>query len=334
MAGIQSLRKIQLGQEVTAGTAVAATAIWRGIGTIEDTRETIFPDEHVGFVSPLDRSYQPKLEGALAMEDTPSTYEQLGYILAAGVQDLTTGVADGVGSDFIYAFTFATTAKQAPQTFTLEGGDDQQAEEFNFCFVTDFQLAGVSYEAWQMSANWMGREVTPTTFTGALTLAAVEEMLFSKTKLYIDVIGGTHGTTQISGSLLAATLNVDTGQRPVPVGDGSLFYSAFDQKMKPEITLEVTLEHDANAVAELVTFRAETPQLLQLKTEGSAFGTGGTTYSNHTMLIDLTGKWESFEKIGEQDGNDIRTGVFRAGYDLTAASFCEITVVNEDSTLA
>ncbi len=333
MGGVQALRKIQLGQEVTAGTAVAATAIWRGIGTLEDAREMVFPEEHVGYVAPLDRSYQPKLEGALSMDSTPATFQQLGYILSAGVKDVTAGVADGAGSDYIYAFTFATTAKLTPQTYTLEGGDDQQAEEFDFCFVQDFQLSGVAFEAWMMSANWIGREVTPTSFTGALSLAAVEEILFSKTKLYIDAIGGTIGTTQKTKTLLAATLNVDTGQRPIPVGDGSLYYSSFDQKVKPEITLEVTFEHDASAVAELVTFRAETPQLLRLETEGSAFGTGGTTYTNHTLLIDLAGKWESFEKIGEQNGNDIRTGVFRAGYDLTSASFAEITVVNEVTAL-
>ena len=333
MGGVLALRKIQLGQESVAGTAVAATAIWRGIGTIDDAREIVFPEEHVGYMAPIDRSYTPKLEGALTMDSTPATFEQLCYILTAGVKDVTTGAADGAGTDKIYAYTFATTAKQTPQTFTLEGGDDQQAEEFNFCFVTDFQLSGVSFEAWMMSANWIGREVAPTTFTGSLALAAVEEILFSKTKLYIDAIGGTIGTTQITGTLLAATLDVDTGQRPIPVGDGNLYFSAFDQKVKPEITLELTLEHDANAVAELVNFRAETPQLLRLITEGSAAATPGTTYSNLTLIIDLAGKWESFEKIGEQDGNDIRTGVFRAGYDLTSASFAEILVVNELTTL-
>ncbi|KKN73400.1 hypothetical protein LCGC14_0401030 [marine sediment metagenome] len=333
MAGVRALRKIQLGQESVAGTAVAATAIWRGIGTIDDAREQVFPEEHVGYVAPLDRSYVPKLEGALPMDPTPATFEQLPYILTAGVKDVTTGAADGAGTDKIYAYTFATTAKQTPQTFTLEGGDDLGAEELNFCFVTDFQLAGVSFEAWMMSANWMGREVTPSTFTGALALVVVEEILFSKTKLYIDAIGGSLGGTQITGTLLAATLNVDTGQRPIPVGDGNLFYSAFDQKLSPEITLEITLEHDANAIAELVNFRAETPQLLRLECEGSAAATPGTTYSNLTLLIDLAGKWESFEKIGEQDGNDIRVGTFRAGYDLTAASFAEITVVNELTTL-
>ena len=40
MSGKKALRKIQLGQEATPGTIVAATTIWRGMGTIEDLRET------------------------------------------------------------------------------------------------------------------------------------------------------------------------------------------------------------------------------------------------------------------------------------------------------
>ncbi|MGH9158198.1 MAG: phage tail tube protein [Acidimicrobiales bacterium] len=333
MAGVQALRKIQLGQETTPGTPVAATAIWRGIGTIEDTREMVFPEEHVGFVAPLDRSYQPKIEGALTFEETPATFQQLPYVLAAGVSSVVSGAADGAGSGKIYAYPLPTTTKGSFKSFTLEGGDDQQAEEFNLCFVTDFQLSGEAFAAWMMTANWMGREVTPSTFTGALTINAVEEILFSKTKLYIDAIGGTIGTTQITGTLLSAALNCVTGLRPVPVGDGNLFYSSADRKIKPELTLELTLEHNASAVAQVAKFRAETPVLVRLEVQGSALSMAGTTYSFHTLRIDMAGLWESFDKIDEQDGDDIRAGTFRAGYDLTAAQFATLTVVNEVTAL-
>ena len=50
MAGIRALRKLQYGKETTAGTAVAATAVWRGIGTIQDNLETVFPAEDIGIL--------------------------------------------------------------------------------------------------------------------------------------------------------------------------------------------------------------------------------------------------------------------------------------------
>ena len=51
MTGIKKLRKLQLGRETTAGTAVNATDLWRGIGTIEDQTEVMFPEEDIGYLS-------------------------------------------------------------------------------------------------------------------------------------------------------------------------------------------------------------------------------------------------------------------------------------------
>ena len=50
MPGIRQLRQIQLGRETTAGTAVAATPRWGGLGAMEDTREVTFPEEFIGII--------------------------------------------------------------------------------------------------------------------------------------------------------------------------------------------------------------------------------------------------------------------------------------------
>ncbi len=57
MAGARALRKLQFGKETTAGTNVDATTIWRGMGTIKDEREVVFPAEDVGILGGTDRSY-------------------------------------------------------------------------------------------------------------------------------------------------------------------------------------------------------------------------------------------------------------------------------------
>jgi len=41
MPGIKALRKIQLGKETVAGTIVAATDIWRGMGTLQNLAELV-----------------------------------------------------------------------------------------------------------------------------------------------------------------------------------------------------------------------------------------------------------------------------------------------------
>ena len=61
--------------------------------------------------------------------------------------------------------------------------------------------------------------------------------------------------------------------------------------------------------------------------EGSALATPGN-YTYKTLIIDLAGKWEKFAALGDQDGDNVLTGTFRARYNSDAALFAEFVVVN------
>lgn len=329
--GIAKLSKSQLGREVTAGTPVAATSVWRGIGRFEDQLKLVQAKENIGYLSGTDRAYIPELGGKYSMEAVEATFEQLPHILDAGIM-VATGVKDGPGTDYIYTYNFPTTAQPTIKTYTIEDGDDSGAEEMEYSFVSEFTLAGKARDAWMVSAEWQGRQLTPTTYTGALSVATVEEPLFSKTKLYIEAIGGTWGTTLKSNTLLEATLKYKTGLVPVFTGDGALYFS-FHKCIGPEVTLDITFEHDATAIAEKVNWRAKTPRLIQLKCEGAAPATPGTTYTVKTMIINLAGKWEKFDKIGESDGNDVIKATFFSRYNPTGAKFGQIIVTPELATI-
>ncbi len=332
MAGLKSLRKLQLGREVTAGTEVAATTLWRGSGALQDDIEIVFVDEDIGVFSGSDRTYVSKFGGSLTMDETPASFQQVGYLFDAGIELIASGSADGAGSNFIYTYDVATTAAPTTKTYTIEGGDNQQEEQMLFCYVESFTLSGVGGGPLNNGGAWKGRQVNPGTFTAAQAAPTVEEILFSKGVVYLDASGGTIGTTQVSDTLLAATVNVSTGIIPKWTTDGSLDFS-FIQYTEPEVTLDVTFEHNASAVTEKANWRAETVRLLQLKFEGSAFTTGGTTYSNHTLIVNLAGKWESFAALTDQDGNDIVTGTLRAKYSATDTLFGQFIVSNELTAL-
>jgi len=338
MAGIKALRKVQLGRESTAGTAVAATTIWRGPAeTPDDQRVVVFPDENVGYVGGTDRNYQPQLLGAIAFPETPATYEQVPHILEAGIKTVTP-TQDGTGSDYIYAYTLPTTSANTLKPYTIEGGDNQQAYEIEYGFVTDFILAGSGggeLNAVTMAANWLGRQTTSTSFTGSLSAPTVEEILFGKGKLYIDAVGGTIGTTQKASTFLGFDLSVKTGWVARFTGDGNLYFTraAFVGGSELEIMCNITFEYDSNATAEVSNYESGTSRLIRLAFTGEAVATPGTTYSTKTMYIDMAGAWDNFEKIGEDNGNDVVTGAFRARYNSTAAFFAEITVVNELTSL-
>lgn len=330
MAGVKALRRLQLGDESTPGTAVAASAIWRGTGMGADTRTVEFPEEDIGRLSKYDRSYVPMLGAEITMDSIPATFEQLPYILEAGVAT-ETPTQDGTGAAYIYEYLFPTSAQNTPRTYTIEFGDDQQAEEAEYCFVREFTLEGNAGEALMMSATWQGRQVQTTTFTGSIAVPAVEEILFSKGKLYIDGTGTYPATTLKSNTLLSMNLSVTTGFTAVQTASGNLYFSFLKQQF-PEITLQITFEHDATSVAEKAAWRAGTPRAIRLLFEGSA-SAGNTTYNYKTLIIDLVGKWQTFDALGDQDGNDIVVGTFLGRENSTAGDAGGFIVVNELSAL-
>ena len=331
---IRSLRKIQIGRETTAGTAVAATRLWRGVGVIEDQLEVVFPQEDVGYVSHLDRSYIPKKLASIELEETEATFEQLPILCTAGIKQLYTGVRDGSGTGYIYAYPLPVTAANTVDALTIEAGDDQQEEEMEYGTAEKITLSGKAGEAVMMSGTLFGRQVTPSSFTGSLSIPPVEEILTSKGKLYLDPYDGTIGATQKSGTLLGFEWPLVTGWFPRFTADGELyFYAARFSDDKMELVIKLTFEHNATAVAEKAYWRAGTTRLLRLLFEGSTLGVAGDVYSKKTLILDAAGRWEKFNKLDEEDGNDIVEGEFRVRYNSTADLFALLTVVNETSSL-
>lgn len=334
MAGIKRLRKLQLGLEATAGMPVPATTIWRGMGTLEDKREPYFPDEDIGYVSPVNRAVHPFTLGQLDLDEVPATFQQLPYLLAMGVDGVVTGVADGAGTDKIYTYTFPTTALKTPKTYTIQGGDNEQVEQMAFTFAESFKISGKPKEPWMMSATLIGNSVDVLAggFTSGISLPTVEEILFQKTKLYIDAVGGTIGTTQIPCTLYEFSLDVTTGFNAVFAANGALGFCKINGGM-PDIKLHLVFEHNAQSIAEKAAWRALTPRQIRIKGEGSAFTTAGTKYPNHACVIDLAGLWEKIDKLGENNGNDVLEGDFRVAYDPTAAKYAVIEIANQLASL-
>lgn len=328
--GAKALRQLQLAQEATMGVAAVPTAIWRGTGVLEDIRDPEVVEEDVGILVPPTRSYIPALAAKLDMPSIEATFEQLTYLLSAGVKDVA-GVQDGAGTDYIWTYPFATTTKNTPQSYTIRGGDDTEVEEMEYSLISKLTLEGEFGKAWMMSAEWFGRQVTGGKSFASLSLQAVEEILFSKTALYIDSDTDGFGTTPITATLRKAKLDITTGYIPLPVA-GNLYFGVHGA-VKPEIMLDLEFEWNSNAVTEKGHQRTQTERAIRLLCEGSDVGTPGTTYSAKTLIIDIPGRWQKFTPLGESDGNNIVTATLKGGYNTVLASSGEIVVVNESSTL-
>lgn len=335
--GIRQLAAAQGGQEGTAGTETNATFVWRGpIPFPEDVLVFKQPKEDVARFGGTDRSYISQYGSKWNFPETEATFEQFPYFLQGSIKDLRSGVQDGSGTDYIRAYALSLTSANTLATYTLEAYDNTQEEQALYCFCKSWKLSGKggpSANSLMMSAEWAGRQLAPGTKTAALAVAPVNEMLFAKSKLYIDAIGGTIGTTQKTNTFMAFDIAYDSGIVQIWTGDGSLDFT-FIKIAEPKLTGSVMFEHDAIATAQKAIWRAQTPQLMRIKCEGgTAFGTPGTTYTYPTLLADMAFKWTKFDVIDEQDGNDIVLGHYESKYNTTAAVWATFTVVNELSAL-
>jgi hypothetical protein len=336
MAGAKWAHKIQLGRESTPGTAVAATAIWRGVGgNLQDTREVTMVEEQVGIAIPTTRNYIGRVGGSLSMAATPATYEQLLHILEAGIKSVGTGAADGSGSGKIYAYPLGLTAVNTIKTYTIETGDNQQAEEMEYCFVEKFTISGERGEAVMMSADWVGRQVTETTFTGALSVPFAETMLAGKGALYLDPIANDFGDTQVTDTLLSWELSVTTGWKAKYTVDSGQLYFSFHYFDRDSFSAELsaTFEHNATAVAQKALFRAGTPLLFRLEVPGSALSVAGTAFSTRMLRIDMAAVYSEWDALDADEGNSIVSVKATAGYESTTADALSITVVTPMATV-
>lgn len=324
--GVFSANKVQLGRETTAGTAVAATVVWQGPATdIEDTREIVQAEEQVGLLVPTGRSYVTQLGATIALPETEATFEHLPHVFEGGIKAVT---PSGTGPYVRSGYAPGTASQNTIKTYTIESGNAVAGDgnEMEYGFVESFSLSGKSGEAWKVASTWRGRQKTVAALTGSLALIVPEDMLFGKTSLYIDATGGTVGTTQKTGVLLEASIEVETGIQPVHTADGVLYFSS--HKIVPpslEFTITLELENTSGVVAaERVFLASQAIRLFQLTCAGT---------SSRTFTAKWAGKYTSIGSYQNSNGNTTVQLSGNAWYSSTDALFFDFAVTNNVASL-
>lgn len=319
--------RIQLGREVTPGTAVASTVIFRGRhGSIEDRATEVIVEEEVGVLVNAERSYVSQELAGMTMAPTELTFEQVAHILEAGIGTVTPSGAGPYVRE--YAMPTGNTVNTI-KTYTVESHNviaPADAQEMYYGFVQEFTLAAEVGQAWMMSANWIGRRPTSVAFTPALTLPTVTTpALLNKTKLYIDAGGGTLGATQVLGILMGAEVKVTTGLVPVFTGDGNLYF-ATHKFTRPSIEWKLKMElEETGGNSRVATERAiaasNAVRLFRLRLDGDTAG--------QRLDIDMAGKYT--RQIGgyeNSNGNTTVTFSGRAVFSTADSMFAKFNLTN------
>lgn len=308
-------RKIQYGKEGTRGTAVAATAMWPGSVSIPADRKPKYPEETLGLRSRAQRSviHQILADGInLSMED--GIFQKLPILGLITLKGGVTGVEQTVDQDdYLWDFTPSLTAANAPDTITLEYGDDTQAYEIEYVMGKSLKFSGKmgADEPVKVECGCFGKQITPTTFTGALTPTNGEAMIANLAKLYIDSTWATLGSTLKSDLLREFSVEILTGNHQKFYGNGSKMLSGYGEGFL-DCMAALTFEGNAAADGYFDGFQAGTNYAIRLLIEGSQIGTG----DNHSLVLDMYGDFEEVIPMGgEQDGNNLHTLMFHTFSD-------------------
>jgi hypothetical protein len=335
--GIQRLQRVQFGKESTGGTAVVETARWRGGGgALDDQRKIEEIEEMMGILDGADRTAVVQLLGMIQLSDIAATAEQFQYLLAGAWSGPVTGSADGAGTDKTYTTNVPTTAQPAGTFYTIVGGDNFETERMEYSVVTKISLKGAMGQTAKMGATWMGRQISRyATGFAAVSIPACSELPVQQGKVYLDAIGGTYGTTQVSDLLIGFQVDIEIKWVPVFTMTGNLYYS-YPSYAGHKITGTLSFLHNTGADGNTgvkADFRNQTPKKLRLDLVGQAVQTPGTTYSNNHIIVDLPIKYTSVSPLGNDNGNDKIDLKFRSRYNVTAAEAGKFIIVNELASL-
>ncbi len=318
------LIRLQLGQEVTWGTSVAATSILNGLDkmpTITATvKDTIF-DEQRGSLVPSYSNAQVATSGQFDLSGYV-TFEDILYILNGVFGKIT---PTGAGP-YSWAAAVPTTAVFSPVAYTMELGDLGVATGVKLTggLIQQWTIAGTQQKEMSFTAKGFGQSaVFGTTPTAALAYRTTEIALTPETAVYMDPAGTAAGTTIYSGQLIDFTLTGDSGLAPFSAG-GSKSPVTFTFA-KQQLSLKVSLAYSAALDTALqANLLAGKTAIFQLKT------TSGTK----SITINFSGALKSDPQyFGDSQGAQMVSLEMDAVYDATDAMYTGITVVNNVPTL-
>jgi hypothetical protein len=324
MAGELWRSYFQIGKETTPGTGVPAT------------RKMYFDKDNSGFTK--EQPPRPK-KFATGTRDNVRAFT-LGNTVVGGkvqmplsaseiIELLLMTVAGGVtptgaGVTKLWTFTPGETLDPA----TIEWQDGARAWEANGVYGNTLKIEGSVEGEAMVTSDLFGLSLASTTMTGALTDRTPDFIEGWETALYIDAIGGTPGTTQVSDTLINWSIELNN----------QLERKYFAQNTKDaggvtigEIELKATLLFEAAASAALTEFdnwNAATQRLVRFEFGQNEVIDGS---DKKFVTVDMPGAWDALN-LGSTDKN---TRAYEMSlqyvYDVTNGYGLQIRAQNDRS---
>lgn len=308
--GIKAFRKAQYGIEGTRGVKATINHIAQGTMSFNPEVKVFEPDDDLYRLSRYNRRTIVEQSTPVSWEG-PLTFEQAIALLAMALKGGVTAVAGVEG--FKWMYTPSLTAVNAPNSISIEAGDNAQVFTILYVMCKSLELNFAMNDVWKFRADMVGRPMAAGGSFTVLTPDTVYDMLGSKTNLYLNPSWATLGNTVVSSTLVSGSIKLNTGFVPVTHGGSNLYFSSFSET-KRNLEVDLTCIFNSSMVSEYASFIAGTPRFIRVETLGPVI----VTTTPRRLSVDLCGVIQSWDKIGERDGEDVVNLKIVSQYDQTS----------------
>lgn len=323
---------IQLGVEVTPGTAVATTKKPQSLTIEPGIQANQRRFRPTGYkwptLAPPGREWTEfRLGGA-------PTYTELAYLFsgilayAAPTQIMDGGTPTGA---YTWRHTMSATAEDTIKTYTFEQGSAVRAHRFAYGLFTGLEL-GFSRDELTLGGGGIAQRITDNhTLTVGNTAIALEPILGQHLDVYMDTTFAGLGTTKL---LRAFSGQLSIGDRFGTVWPINSANSSFAAHVEGEPSGQLTLLMAADSVGMglLTNLRAGSSTYVRLLGTGPTIYTGGVTPTNK-LQVDMA------LKVTDVDPWEDRDGVYAINWTLDFMSDTDlpggldVTLVNTLASL-
>ncbi len=312
-----ALRSMQVGIESAYGTAVAATREWYGQGTINGVdQEPIMVSEDRGSYDEFHRASQHVLNYEWSFTGGLDLNDAVEMLLMA-----VNGTVTPTGSNpYVWAFAPGNTLDSA----TIEWDASGAIWEAPGSMVETLSMEG-SANGEDVTIELAGPCKTRTTTTLTTVAAHTTNVVQGwELKLFLDAMGATPGTTEVSSTILSWNLELVNNLQRTRRGDNTRLINSLSRGRRA-LTGNILCEIDTATIRTLMTQQeAVTEKLIRLQLGNNVIITGSDKYY---LNIDIPCAI-STNIVEDDEETSVVSFDFKNMYDATNSFSYKFTVQN------
>jgi hypothetical protein len=322
---------VQVGIESTAGTAVAPTKQFAGLGVELDS--ALEYDEFGPAGQLTNTIVAPRQEWSSGSLSGYPTYTEIVYPLSNVFGAATITTPSGATNRRLWSWNPSATTPWTPKTWTIRRGvSGDTAEEANYALLSGLNLEFARRSAPSISGDMFARRLdyAATLAATGVTVPTNVPMLPAEGDVYLDATGAGIGVTKLLRDFMLSFSISDLFGPVWPINSAQTSFAVHGVQ-KPTIEAKLTLGNDAAGRALVTNMRAGTAVFVRyLSTSGQMIEASAP----YKFTLDMALMCVDAPSRADEDGLlSTLEWTFRVVSDATWGSWIRIAVENNLAAL-